>query len=73
MTSECIITNCRRLAPSGEAFCSVHRDAPIDDLREQVKAAYVAGCCAALTWMNAGMPMDDIVKASDEYVESVLK
>ena len=72
MNAECIITNCRRSAPSGEAFCSLHRDAPIDDLAAQMRAAYIAGCCAVLTWMNAGMPMDDLHKAADEYVSSVL-
>lgn len=29
MTATCIITNCRRSAPSSEPFCSVHRDKPV--------------------------------------------
>lgn len=45
---------------------------PSDDRREDLKAAFVAGCCAVLTWTNSGMPQDDLDEAGYDYAASVV-
>lgn len=42
-----------------------------DDIREALKDAFVAGCCAVLTWTNSGMPQDDLDEAGYDYAASV--
>lgn len=44
----------------------------IDERRENLKRAFVAGCCAVLSWTNAGMPQDDLDEAGYDYAASVL-
>lgn len=43
-----------------------------DDQREALKSAFVAGCCAVLTWTNSGMPQDDLNKEGYDYADSIL-
>lgn len=42
------------------------------DLREHLKSAFVAGCCAVLTWTHSGMPQDDLDEAGYDYATAVL-
>lgn len=45
----------------------------LDDERARLKDAFVAGCCAVLTWTHSGMPQDDLDEAGYDYAASVLK
>jgi len=47
--------------------------AELDGAREGLKSAFVAGCCAVLTWTNSGMPQDDLDEAGYDYATSVMK
>jgi hypothetical protein len=47
-------------------------EAELVRVRENKRAPYIQGACAALTWMNAGMPMEDIERAADDYVAGIL-
>lgn len=44
-----------------------------DERTEELKTAFVAGCCAVLTWTHSGMPQDDLDEAGYDYAASVLK
>ncbi len=44
-----------------------------DELRESLKHAFVAGCCAVLTWTNSGMPQDDLDEAGYDYAAAALE
>jgi hypothetical protein len=48
-------------------------EAELVRVRENKRAAYIQGACAALTWMNCGMPMEDIEKAADDYARASLE
>lgn len=39
---------------------------------EELKGAFVAGCCATLSWCNAGMPTDDLEEAGYDYARTFL-
>lgn len=41
-----------------------------DALEGEMKTAFVAGCCAVLTWTHSGMPQDDLDEAAYDYVAS---
>lgn len=42
-----------------------------EELIEVARQAYLAGCCAVLTWTHSGMPQDDLDEASYDYVASL--
>ncbi len=44
----------------------------LDALKEDLKRAFVAGCCAVLTWTRSGMPQDDLNEAGYDYAASVM-
>lgn len=46
-------------------------EAAEDERHEALKTAFVAGCCAALTWTHSGMPQDDLDEAGYDYATSV--
>lgn len=50
-----------------------NRRAADDELRGQLTSAFVAGCCAVLTWTNSGMPQDDLDEAGYDYATSVMR
>lgn len=39
-----------------------------DERDGQLKDAFVAGCCAVLTWTGSGMAQDDLDEAGYDYV-----
>lgn len=43
-----------------------------ENLKEQLKNAFVAGCCAVLTWTKSGMPQDDLDEAGYDYAAHIL-
>lgn len=43
-----------------------------DERREELKTAFVAGCCAVLTWTHSGMPQDDLDEAGYDYASQIL-
>lgn len=43
-----------------------------DELQYQLKDAFVAGCCAVLTWTHSGMPQDDLDEAGYDYATTFL-
>ena len=51
---------------------SLLTDAMEDELPAMLKNAFVAGCCAVLTWTKSGMPQDDLDEAGYDYAASVL-
>lgn len=46
--------------------------ATTDERREELKRAFVAGCCATLSWCDAGMPQDDLDEAGYDYARKTL-
>ena len=44
-----------------------------DELRDQLKDAFVAGCIEMLNWLHAAMPQDDLDEAGYDYASSVIK
>jgi hypothetical protein len=42
-----------------------------EERREDLKRAFVAGCCAVLTWTKSGMPQDDLDEAGYDYAATV--
>lgn len=45
----------------------------IDGQEESLKRAFVAGCCAVLTWTHSGMPQDDLDEAGYDYAATVMR
>jgi hypothetical protein len=63
MTATCIIPNCRKRAPSGEPFCSNHRDSPADKLKDRaIVAAEYRLHCSPHEWT------DDDSEAMARYI-----
>lgn len=46
--------------------------ATTDERREELKSAFVAGCCATLSWCDAAMPQDDLDEAGYDYARKTL-
>lgn len=45
----------------------------VDERNGELKEAFVAGCCAVLTWTHSGMPQDDLDEAGYDYVASLVR
>lgn len=73
---ECAYTTLfNRLQELGKALIAEReaRGRMEDELTEHLKSAFVAGCCAVLTWTNSGMPQDDLDEAGYDYAASALQ
>lgn len=41
------------------------------EIEGRLKDAFVAGCCAVLTWTHSAMPQDDLDEAGYDYVANL--